>query len=195
MADWPILCSQREVLAMLRGNIAQTVRTPGKTWDAVFAAWRDHMLSSTPTSDPPYLWVREAGYRVDEKQVFIYEAQTSGEKLVGRRDNFGTMMYVEDFARLGWSVGDLGEMEPPLKCSRWASRFTLYLKDMREIDLQDLTEGDLVAQGYAGDDVLAEFCQSWEQHHDRDGERWDDNPTVYQIAFEVLNRNIGPKAA
>ena len=198
MPDWPILCSSGEVKAMLEGRISQTVRIPGKTWETVEKAYNES-LDDSSMEGHIYLWVREAGYRVRGKTIFIYETQTASDRLEGRREiGMASDVLCENFGH-EFALTDLPDMEPPLKCPRWASRFTLFLRELDRIKLHDLDDDDFTSQGLiSGDDGRVGSNQhilahAWEANHDREGQRWEDNPEVIRMSFEIMHRNIGPK--
>lgn len=197
MREWPILSSAWQVQAMMQGAIWGCVVIPGKTWEKVFEAHTEGAKI--------YLYVRESGYRFDNKTGFCYECQPDDavDLLYCRKEDtpFDLMTLIskdEVFA-------DSPEMEPPTKCPRWASRFTLAVRDIQCTTFADLTLEQLDSLGLpistanrlSVGELEARRQQleiEWDQHHDREGERFEDNPEVFLVSFDVLARNIGPKA-
>lgn len=188
--DWPFIASLHETEALLRGHQCQARRFPSRTWDTIMEAWRtrEHDLQF-------YLWVREAGYRLNDKTLFVYEIQTTDARLA-RRESQGFAEPPFD-ATKEVALTTLPDMDPPIKCPRWASRMTLHLRDIRLVRLQDMTEQDMNDLGVVHARGEFSFQEHWDAGHndpDKPGRLWDDNPEVYRVEFDVLHRNVGPKS-
>jgi hypothetical protein len=206
MTERPILFSGSMVRALLAGRKTQTrrwargfeVRGPDS---AGISDWYQHGRwvaahrageESSATNLCPYgragdrLWVKEACFLGDDDcprhqlgedgpcwcrhpERVIYRAD--GEPPPGRR--------VEEF---GW--------RPSIHCSRWASRITLDVVEIRAQRLQEITEADAVAEGVSpGLDAARDAYRAlWD---DLNGERaaWATNPCVWAVSFKVILPN------
>ena len=82
---------------------------------------------------------------------------------------------------------------------RWASRLTLTVTDVRVQRVQDISEGDIAAEGIArgfsggphGEEGLYEdFADLWDSLNAPRGYGWDANPWVAAYTFTVQRQNI-----
>lgn len=98
------------------------------------------------------------------------------------------------------------EHDPPhiAKCARWqpsihmpraASRITLEVTGVRVERLQDISEGDAIAEGcsidgespsglYVANNARSAFCRLWQSIYGPDS--WNQNPWVWVIDFRVI---------
>lgn len=87
---------------------------------------------------------------------------------------------------------------PSIHMPRSASRMWLAVTDVRVERLQEITLTDICAEGLAssiydfkpvqtGFDV---WRQLWDSLHTAEGERWDDNPWIVAVSFDVHHGNI-----
>lgn len=133
--------------------------------------------SCHPVKSPPYgqtsdrLWVRET-WAQDDDDILYYRADSKK-----------------------WTPG---KWTPSIHMPRWASRTTLAIITVRVERLQDISEGDIVAEGvpmrktagmFAEDErleyLLEDFINLWDSIA-KPGEQWDDNPWVWVYEFKKL---------
>lgn len=95
---------------------------------------------------------------------------------------------------------------PSIHMPRWASRLTLTVEQVRIEPLQSISEADAIAEGLdwvapgmwsvaphmpiIGRDPCKVYSELWNSLHTDEGTRWDDNPQVVAITFEVARGNI-----
>lgn len=105
-------------------------------------------------------------------------------------------------------VGLRGKGVPSIHMPRWASRIWLQVTDVRVQRLQECSEADAWAEGIDDESDLyinAErkvsagapmavacltYADLWNSLHTAEGERWQDNPWVVAVSFEVHRGNI-----
>lgn len=121
-----------------------------------------------------YLWVRETWMWVPDGRGRVVYRATSDE---------------------------LGEhkWKPSIHMSRWLSRITLEVTDIRVERLQDISEDDACAEGtwtpchcnegcsICGESYLASFRHVWDAINAQRGFGWDINPWVWVIAFRRID--------
>ncbi len=83
----------------------------------------------------------------------------------------------------------------PRYMPRWASRITLDVKSVRVERVQDITHGDVFAEGI-GSEVPRKFSQAvtqgaefetlWNSINAKRGHGWDANPWVWVVGFEMV---------
>jgi hypothetical protein len=131
------------------------------------------------------LWVRETwGYRLHEGHEY------KGEVLfaAGSRD------YPQQYQVSRW--------RPSIHMPRWASRITLEITDIRVERVQDISEGDTIAEGIEAyglgmpdpitdmntyrRDARAWFQHLWNAINEKRGYGWAANPWVWCISFRVV---------
>lgn len=99
---------------------------------------------------------------------------------------------------------------PSIHMPRWASRLWLLVKDVRVERLQDISFDDTVAEGAQRDarggwlpfqqklswaDPRGWYAELWDSLHTKPGERWNDNPWLIAVTFEVHQGNIDAQDA
>jgi hypothetical protein len=206
----PIIFSGEMVRAILGGRKTQTRRVI-EPWHADApiikcmtsehpGLWRVESLD--PDGERPYeqllccpygqpgerLWVREtwAAPYADHEGVPGGRKPEPGDKLVYRSKEADAYQWD---GVIPW--------RPSIHMSRWASRVTLEITDVRVERVQEISADDALAEGIdvvaamalpcAPDDAAqAEFCGLWDSINAKRGYDWDVNPWVWVIEFKVV---------
>lgn len=225
MSEKGIIFSAPMVRALLDGRKTQTRRlltlrghrkfsefgpsdTPGYDWHfrRADACWCDFQASDLPL---PYalgdrLYVRE-GWRTAK-----VSDELAARQLVG--GGYSRVWYEADDRD---NCDAHGRLRPSIHMPRWASRLTLTVTDVRVQRLQDISDADALAEGVYFDELgltggyiglggcnqewsatpLIAFANLWRKLHTKPGERWEDNPWVVAVSFDVRHGNINELAA
>jgi hypothetical protein len=79
------------------------------------------------------------------------------------------------------------------------SRLTLQIKEIRVEKLQDINEEDCINEGFDYDwlegkgniliagSITNNFAKNWNSTHKKEEHKWESNPFVWSIQFEVVN--------
>lgn len=222
MTDKPILFSGPMVRALLEGRKTQTRRVltpqPDKGKTAFVQLARDgrnyavvhssHSYGDQVMAEPVIavgyrLWVREA-WHTSQAYEDLPPRNMGGEEPV--------LYAADDRLRTnGWSSADWrqGRLRVGIHMPRWASRLTLIVTDVRVQRVQEISEGDVYAEGAMerpsgprfGSDVTARdnahrhFRALWDTLNARRGFGWDVNPWVAAYTFTVHHQNIDQMGA
>lgn len=94
--------------------------------------------------------------------------------------------------RAGADFKTLGELDeigwrPSIHMYRWACRLVLETTRIRVERLQQITAGDLAAEGYLVGDRQA-FVDSWDATYAQKGADWAENPWVWVADFKVVEK-------
>lgn len=206
-AEHPILFSDAMVRAILKGTKTQTRRAlkvpKGWTLDERMSEKTAHVSQSRPNQLRAYkelrcpygrvgdrLWVRECWCEPEpgvDPRVLVYradltEAQLKEERAI-RRVCSGCVHW-----------------RPSIFMSRWASRITLEVTEVRVQRLQDISDEDIAAEGvtsHVGEMSINgkpatgfvspqyAFACLWNSiNGKREGCTWGDNPWVWAISFK-----------
>ena len=230
MSDRPIIFSGPMVQAILAGRKTQTRRIakinaimgnrvavtspderlielePGEFRRGLFHCDSTGALTGAyrlPAATGDRLWVREtwaAGACAEGL------SPTCLHQGFWRRDN-GGLWYRADEAEPAHPITPRGRWRPSIHMPRWASRLTLLVTDVRVQRLQEISEGDAIAEGVvprwpdgveirhdgSGGVCREAFAHLWNILHGPDA--WAENPWVAAITFSVERRNIDARTA
>ncbi|GFE73490.1 hypothetical protein [Novosphingobium sp. TCA1] len=188
MADKGIIFSAPMVRALLAGTKTQTRR---------LCKWANNPLSPAlghivPVDNAPGWFGDEegevcfsAGYKLGDR-LYVREAcAIDGPRTWYRLD------HVEELAR-GPRV-DV-RWRPSIHMPRSASRMWLAVTEVRMQRLQECSEDDAIAEGWPGEPgqmwPLDWYRDLWDSLHTTEGQRWQDNPWVVAVSFDVHHGNI-----
>jgi hypothetical protein len=189
MTDRPIILDANAVRALRSGRKTQI-----------------RLLSTSPLRtcrSGDRLWVKEscAGGRIPAGEAGEYfSAMRSAEFVVfpdgwrQHRDGRGHPGPVPTSRKLQWT--------PAIHMPRWALRATLIVESVRIEPLRDIGRTDILAEGqlarFAGlfwrwhkpvrgvwRNSVRAFAAMWNASHGTTGERWEDNPEVIVLDFQV----------
>lgn len=195
----PILFNAEMVRALLEGRKTVTRRVvkpqpmlDGHLWKLGGAAWSDSVLSvpvmlghslynRAPYQPGDVLWVRETWCEVmGRKGKYLYRAYA------GERDD------TRDYAIA------LNTWRPSIHMPREAARIFLRVKNVRVERLQELTLKDAEMEGMdLRGPMFVDFVKVWNntvQRHPNKFKRypycWEDNPWVWVIEFERIEKEL-----
>lgn len=206
MTDRPIIFSAPMVHALLAGRKTQTRRVLSNAphegdWHCDRADTSSgYRFVATPGAPSlpcplPYaigdrLYVRESWSHTGDG---VWEI--SSARMVGRSG----VVYAADGRLAG------AKYWPSIHMPREFSRLTLLVTDVRVQRLQDISQNDaqaegappshpsidVVSRGYGFEDFSRSwFAQLWETLHTKRPKRWEDNPWVVAVSFDVVRGNI-----
>lgn len=220
MTDRPMLFSGPMVRALIEGRKSQTRRIlkpqpdyrggAGHYHDAEEWGWEDedgYHVSVLDIAPNGYrvgdrIWVREAWRLMDGLDAFNSAQIAEKCAEAGYKRTWAPIQYEADGERDNWiSDPPFGSKPGRLRSSRfmprWASRLTLVVTDVRVQRLQEITLGDICAEGLAtsiydyapiqrGFEV---FAALWDSLNAKRAP-WASNPWVAALSFTVHWCNI-----
>jgi hypothetical protein len=203
MADYPIIFSAPMVRALLDGRKTMTRRLAWHSNKKTGAAYVEKARRSLWQKATPgdRLWVRENFARVPAS---AYRMSDGVQQTIDPTDRDFAAIYAA-----GWERS-APKWKPSIHMPRWASRLTLVVTAVKMERLQEISEGDAIAEGiewipeldpvgpckwrvytqpHAGtSSPVASFESLWASLHG-DG-AWNQNPEVVALSFTVHATNI-----
>lgn len=141
-----------------------------------------------------HLWVRETwdfrpwGGPDTPNCIRVAYAAGGEQRELSAPHNWNPMLYGQERWR------------PSIHMPRWASRLTLRITEVRVQRLNEIVDGDCVAEGVGledlrlpGDTVLVGYRRIWEDIHGQFS--WGDNPWVWALTFDVRHENVADALA
>jgi hypothetical protein len=197
MADRGIIFSTPMVRALLEGRKTQTrrlVNAKGRTADALFnSGFSDAYIMDPGNAD----WrARSVTHAVGDRLYVRESIHACPDPICYRADMPG--QYPD------------GPWRPSIHMPRWASRLTLLVTDVRVQRLQEISEADALAEGIVEHEAtmtdpaeytigidsllyssaIEAYAALWDSLHTAPGTRWEDNPWIYAVTFDVRHGNI-----
>lgn len=206
MSTKGIIFSAGMVRALLDGRKTQTRRLITKRNEAgrllFFGDWTDSYVLDPGNAE----WRTKAhGYRVGDR-LYVREnwrPDPNGVQDDGRIDVSYPATYDRGINLIpapAWKLPNAAHWGrvPCIHMPRWASRLWLLVTDVRVQRLQAIGELDAIAEGCYVAESWTEggpsprqcYADLWGSLHDKPGERWDDDPWVVAVSFEVHRGNI-----
>ncbi|MGL5446564.1 MAG: hypothetical protein ACRDBL_04565 [Rhabdaerophilum sp.] len=220
MADRGITFSATMVRALLDGRKTQTRRllnlrryrqfsdfgpsdTPGYDWHfrRSDACWCDFRAKDLPLPHVPgdRLYVREH-----------WSSHPGFDGIAPRDLKRGSMIYTRADGLWhnngDWIGAPFGKHRQAMHMPRWASRLTLLVTDVWVQRLQDISQADAFSEGcdrlelpdhvplppgcLANNTYRVGYAALWDSLHADPGTRWEDNPWIYAVSFDVRHGNI-----
>ncbi len=211
MAEHPILMSGSMVRATMENRKNQTRRVivpqpvlleangrrssyawRGGIFALDFYPDRSTILEHCPHGSPgDLLWVRESA------MLRSIGPECEEISLTYRADETVRTLFREDrgpFCSTHWT--------PSIHMPRWACRLTLRLLEVRVQRLQEITDGDIAAEGIEwgwngtlgnkhGSPARDAFVSVWDPLNARRGYSWQSNPWVWALRFERTGASRG----
>jgi hypothetical protein len=212
----PVLFSGPMVRALLEGRKAQTRRTIKgvPSWQHYGKDIMDWSLSGIHQYDDELAgtdkWFLDVQTDVDDhsREIIKCPYGQPGDVLwvretvaLGENDKREKIVigYSADVTgrNLHWDKTEAPRWTPSIHMSRWASRLTLEITEVRVQRLHDISEEDALAEGiepryWLGQSTpllaVASFRGSWESVNGP--ESWAQNPWTWALTFKVHHQNI-----
>lgn len=213
MTERPIIFSGDMVRAILYGRKTQTRRVmkPQPSPADVFVG--DHGLGMGPQFRCSYgqpgdrLWVRETmrGEYSPARNQYRVEYRAGRGTGWGKAD--ADWCGAQDWYTIAGTSQQATRWRSPIHMPRWASRLTLDITEVRVQRVQEISEGDAVAEGFPAGSVsyeldycdvnrvmnligrcaaVARFAIGWDSINAKRGFGWDANPWVWALTFKVV---------
>lgn len=184
MKDKPILFSTEMVKAILEGRKTQTRRIvkssrKNTNGDIVFCKY-DNGWVPFESDDGDTTQLNDG----TERQIFCpYQiGQTLWVRETWSYDRVKFIYKASHDVKIQW--------KPSIFMPKAAARIFLEVINIRIERLQEITNGDIVKEGYAGDMPLVNgipwFIKLWNSINEKCGYGWDKNPYVWVIEFKKL---------
>lgn len=215
MSDKPIIFSAPMVRALLDGRKTQTRRLlkpqpyrsdSGRWWS--FVRKDGGGCHADDVANFARMAATFSGYHSWDRLYVREHWKTSlGNDGVPPRelDPITAVHFFADGAEIGrYPTGKLGKLRQGMHMPRWASRLTLIVTDVRVQRLQEISEADAIAEGvtyiacvdlwsiagFEDDTAQGAFRLLWNSIYTTEGGRWEDNPWIVAVSFEVVHGNI-----
>ena len=192
MKEHPILFSTEMVIAILEGRKTQTRRVvkpqPDKHSGHAYRVDTDRYLTPSfldEIPDPACFFV-ECPYGLPGDRLWVRETWANAPR---------GFIYKADFWPVPWadSVIDIptGQTipliwKPSIHMPRIASRILLEVVSVWVEQVQDISEGDIIAEGCPSDYLLGInwFRPLWDSINEKRGYGWNINPYVWVVEFK-----------
>ena len=172
--------------AWFRDDRADHFRVAGPVWTVRQLMNVDNPRLKSPVGYPgDRLWIRETW-----QQVKIYP---DGQRccVANPRKGFGKLIYAADFGSPDCTEEPPPRWRPSLYMPRWASRINLEVMAIGVERLHDISDVDLVREGYGDENGVADrdaFRAAWDKLNKARGFEWKLNPWVWVVGFRRLTK-------
>ena len=170
----------QEVQAILAGNktmFREVIKPQPKKDVLEYTADRVNLLDKCPYQVGQKIFCKERLF--NDGDQFFYD------------DEDGTILDKKD--EKFWERNCSKHTIPAKNCPQWASRLTLLIKEIRVERLDLISDKDALKEGcfYEGGCEVPRisFKMDWNATHKKPEEKWEANPWIWVINFEVVNAN------
>lgn len=205
MTERPILFSAPMVRAILAGTKGQTRRVvkpqPDQRCTRAFLGLDGVWRFSYPTARCPVsesTWDVRCPYGAPGERLWVRETWAKNADQLSETRMNTSLMYRADGERRAVDNGTEKPWRPSIHMSRWASRITLEVTDVRVERLQDISEADAKAEGVAPADEPNElrwqhyvpyaiaYRKLWDSINGPGS--WEANPFVWCVSFKRVTQ-------
>lgn len=196
MKEYPILFSGDMVRALLEERKTRTRRLD-KQWMKVKAGdrlWVREAFALEREVDgnsPPFSYGRPIGTTDVEQDGDYYPGPYWVQAHYRATDIPPQLCCTSGNCKIGESEPHV-HWKPSIHMPRWASRITLEATEDAGLErLSNMTTNEALLEGIDRPEncmlpPVYIFERLWNSLHDRDGERWEDDPEVVVLAFKVI---------
>jgi hypothetical protein len=209
--ELPIIMTGESIPAIFEGRKGQTRRLRGlrkineepDAWTVEVddgGAYFTHHHGPTIAIRCPYgqsgdrLWVRET-HAIVPASAYRCSREPDGSPVAHRVDPSGTWWALY---REGWTRVSPSRWRPSIFMPKWVCRLRLPVTSVRVERLQDITEADIIAEGFATTlrehDACVGLCEGFAAGWDSINAKrapWSSNPWVWVISFERVEEGDG----
>jgi len=189
----PILFNTEMVRAILDGQKTQTrrpIKAPGNEYhyEKLLCDWG---LSRNPKIiDGELHWQLQT--KVDASKIFVVNLIYQPGDILYVRETFSIDKNGEYVYRTNYGTTEddsfppsMFKWKPSIHMPKEAARIFLKITDVRVERLQETTGVDVVREGFK---EPQNFIKAWNEIYKEKGYGWDDNPFVWVIEFEQINK-------
>lgn len=161
----------------------------GETPEAAMENYNGEYSSCAPYNKGDLIWVRETFQAyVDENEYLDADFKT-GKGVTVSYPATDELVEIVDMETGNSSY----RKRPSIHMPRWASRLTLRVTDVRCEKVQQVTDYSAAKEGFSlsykpssSTSPLNRFKEMWDNIY----KNWDENPWVWVIEFEVIQKNV-----
>ncbi len=206
MADRGIIFSTPMVRALLDGRKTQTRRLAkprgSRRPSLLDGEWADSYVLDPGNAE----WLARDLPCAPGDRLYVREAWTARMTHGWTISDARSRMFQEEILYRADGVDSIDGWWPSIHMPREFSRLWLNVTDVRVQRVQDISREDAIAEGLEwvapgmwavdrtlpiiGDCPRLVFSELWNSLHTELGERWDDNPWIVAVTFEVNRGNI-----
>lgn len=172
-----------------------------QAWGQIETTW--HYPVDMPMGEPlredwrPLKLPYAVGDRLYVREAFGFNHY---EYHIGRAPKVRPVELTDEYISYRATEDDCGisnelRYRPSIHMPRWASRLWLSVTEVRVERLRDISGADAVAEGVRSrlpENGMAQqdYADLWNSLHTKPGTRWEDNPWVVAVSFDVHEGNV-----